>query len=623
MNPLDYPYDIESYPNLFTCVVKHTLSGKRWIFEVSERRSNAAEFYWFMMQLKEHECTMTGFNNIYYDYPVIHHCLEIGPEFTALHAYQKTDQIINHTPFHRRFDHAVWGYKQHVNQQDLMLIHHFDNKAKFTRLKELEFNMQSLQIGDLPVPPGQPVPIDMIDEVIRYNCHDVDETERFKFESQAKIDFRSELTEKYGINMTNFNDTKVGKKFFQMRLEQAVEGICGTFENPRQTPRDQIALTNCILPVVSFEHPEFQRIHNYYLQTVITDTKAAPELKDLSATIDGFDFDFGTGGMHGSIHKQHVKSTPGWKLIDIDVTSFYPMLAIKYKLAPEHLGEPFIQTYEELFNERQLHPKKTPPNEMYKLALNGVYGDSNNTHSPFLDPMYTMKITVNGQLLLCMLAEQVIMRAGGKMVQINTDGITVLVPDTYNDQFWAICRQWEALTGLQLEDAEYSNMWIRDVNNYIAQSTDGHVKRIGDYAHETARENPATREVQWHKDHSALVVKKAAEQHMVYGVNYRDYILAEKNAFEFMIKGKCPASSRFALADGTPVQKTTRFYISTDGQHLFKYMPPLKKTGKTEERRMAIRKGWNVTIAEDMSNLNMSNLNYDWYFQEAEKLIIS
>ena len=39
-------------------------------------------------------------------------------------------------------------------QIDLFKIHHFDNKAKSTSLKMLEFNMKSHNIEDLPFPVG-------------------------------------------------------------------------------------------------------------------------------------------------------------------------------------------------------------------------------------------------------------------------------------------------------------------------------------------------------------------------------------------------------------------------------------------------------------------------------------
>ena len=66
---------------------------------------------------------------------------------------------------------------------------------------------------------------------------------------------------------------------------------------------------------------------------------------------------------------------------------------------------------------------------MLKLALNGVYGDSNNVFSVFYDPLFTMSITLNGQLLLCLLAENLMENVPGlKIIQCNTDGITVRIP---------------------------------------------------------------------------------------------------------------------------------------------------------------------------------------------------
>ena len=62
-----------------------------------------------------------------------------------------------------------------------------------------------------------------------------------------------------------------------------------------------------------------------------------------------------------------------------------------------------------------------------KLALNGaLFGKSNDVHSPMYDTKFMLDITINGQLLLCMLAER-IADANIKIIQINTDGILVKV----------------------------------------------------------------------------------------------------------------------------------------------------------------------------------------------------
>ena len=106
---------------------------------------------------------------------------------------------------------------------------------------------------------------------------------------------------------------------------------------------------------------------------------------------------------------------------------------------------------------------------MLKLALNGVYGDSNNVYSVFYDPLYTMKITLNGQLLLCLLAEKLMQYRDLEMIQINTDGLTVRIPRNMKSYVDDIRAWWEEVTGLELEEAVYSRMFIRDVNNYIAE----------------------------------------------------------------------------------------------------------------------------------------------------------
>lgn len=627
----DYVYDIESTVNFWCAVFRHRLSRKRWIFEVSDRINNAPEFFYFYQALAQHGCRAIGYNNLAYDSQVVEHLMDIGPQFTALNAYEKTHFLFNSK---KQVVHSsmVWNYKQRVKQIDLYKIHHFDNRAKATSLKTIEFNNRSYDIGDLPYEPGKPITPEQMEISIKYCCHDVDETERFADQSAQQIAFREELEDTMKGDVINFNDTKIGKRFFQHKLEEVSPGITGTYEKPRQTHRAWIAINECIFPYVQFETPSLQRTLNYLKATRITETLKPPELADLSATLnDGFTIDFGAGGGHGSLKSRVVAPEPGWKLIDIDVASYYPALAIKNRVYPEHLSEMFCDIYEHLFKERRKHDKKSAINGMLKLALNGVYGDSNQVFSVFYDPKYTMTITFNGQLLLAMIAEWLVNHAGCKIVQLNTDGITVLVPDTNQESFEWLCKAWEDLTGLELEHVEYRKMWIRDVNNYIAQKTDGTNKRIGAYAYERAAENPATREVQWHKNHSSLVVQKAAEARMVDGIDTRTFIMnhLQVDPFDFMLKGKVPGGSRLELVDEhgntAPLQKVTRYIIANTPYRLEKVMPPLPRKaaeGNTKERRFAINKGWNVWICDSLKDWRPDLVDFDWYVSEAEKLVI-
>ena len=90
-----------------------------------------------------------------------------------------------------------------------------------------------------------------------------------------------------------------------------------------------------------------------------------------------------------------------------------------------------------------------------------------------------MSITLNGQLLLCLLAENVMQNVPGvKIIQCNTDGMTV----SYSHRS-SRALQTEPVVGtidqVDLGAATYQKMCIRDVNNYIRQYLNSKVKRKG------------------------------------------------------------------------------------------------------------------------------------------------
>jgi hypothetical protein len=633
----DWVYDLETYLDLFCADVTHVASRTRYIFEVSDRIDQSREFIAFIFALRDSGARMFGYNNEGFDWPVIDHLIRITGErgsFTALDAHKKGTEIITGD----RFAHTVWPSDRIVTQGDLFKIHHFDNFARSTSLKKLEIAMRSDMVVDLPYPPDQPTTSVQKDEIIRYMCHDVSETLRFHHASLEQIRFRDELAAKYPDmgDVLNFNDTKIGKKFFERELERAgtpcYERVGGR-RVPRQTRRETIALRDVILPYVSFNDPDLQRIHRWLSDQVLTHQAVEDSLKeteatvntkgvfkDLSATVRDFTFHFGTGGIHGSIENAVVRADDEHEIWDWDVASYYPNLAIANRFYPAHLSETFCDVYSEVFHMRRQHKKGTAENAMLKLALNGVYGDSNNKYSPFYDPQYTMSITVNGQLLLCMLSEWLMAAPEVQMIQANTDGITVRLPKTLVPWMNDVCAHWMKMTGLELESAQYDAMFIRDVNSYIAVKHGGKgLKRIGAYAYQTWFDDPHTRERQWHQNHSALVVKKAAEARMIHNTSLVEFIQAHGDLHDFQLSVKVPRNSRLEWGNER-IQNVTRYFVSTDGHGLTKVMPPLK--GKTEERRIGVDAGWTVTPTNDIRAFDWDKVNWKYYVREAEKLVI-
>jgi hypothetical protein len=332
-----YVHDIENYPNVFLFGAIHALTETPYIFEISHRRDDRQAFYLFTEYLREHRAEEVGYNNLGYDYPVQHSILNNIMYITNADIYKKGDSIIN-AGDENRFAHMVWEKDWIVPQLDLYKIHHFDNQAKRTSLKTLEFNMRMENIEDLPFTPGTYLTDSQIDTLRQYLIHDLKATLMFYKHSKKLIDFRRELSAKYGRNFMNHNDTKIGKDYFIMELEKSgIQCFEPGSRKPRQTHRPSIALNSVIFPYVRFEQPEFNRVLNWLRQQVITETKGV--FTDLSADINGFSFDFGTGGIHGSIESQTIRSTENYVIIDLDVASFYPNLAISNELFPAHLGK--------------------------------------------------------------------------------------------------------------------------------------------------------------------------------------------------------------------------------------------------------------------------------------------
>jgi DNA polymerase elongation subunit (family B) len=250
---------------------------------------------------------------------------------------------------------------------------------------------------------------------------------------------------------------------------------------------------------------------------------------------------------------------------------------------------------------------------MIKLALNSTYGNSNNKFSFFYDPKFTMSITVNGQLLICKLAEMVITVPTVRIIMVNTDGIEYTVHPDYKEQAVSKCNEWQVLTKLQLEGASYSKMWIKDVNNYIALYSNGKVKRKGCFEYELG----------WHQNHSSIVIPKVAERVLVYSEPIRELVEGWGEPLDFLLRTKINRGSHLTIdvaGVNEKLQNNTRYVVSKSGGFLYKWMPPLK--GKSEWRKLAVQSGWRSKVCNQLKDFDRSDVDYEYYIREIEKLVL-
>lgn len=675
----DWIYDLETYKNLFSFAVISSDGKEGYVFEISDRKDDRDIMFDFIQLLKETESRLVGFNNLAFDYPVLHHIIT-NPDCTVDSIYKKaqeTIKVLRENRFGANIKDKI------IPQVDLFKLNHFDNAAKMTSLKVLQFNMHIDNLQELPYPFDQKLNEKEMQDIIVYNTNDVVATLKFYYENVEALRLRENLSKKYNKDFTNASDSKIGGEIFIQELESVKKGSCYRFvkgrRKIRQTPRKNgIYLKDIILPYINFKTPEFNAILQWFKLQHIKETKGVfsdilesdlfdvaefatlkqkkskklpdypsdeeieefrkeipmaevlvNELKSgkksyyftwniataLNVVINDHQYVFGVGGIHSSVEPSLVESNEEYVIIDLDVASYYPNLAIKNTLYPNHLSDQFCKTYEALYEERKTHAKGTSENASIKLALNATYGNSNNQYSPFYDPQYTMAITVNGQLSLCMLLEDILSLEGATSVQSNTDGITFRVKRKDSETVDKMVKEWENTTKLEMERNNYSKMYIRDVNNYVAvYEESGKSKAKG--AYEITNEH--------HKNQSMKVVQKAVQAHLNSENSIEDFIKNHDNKYDFMLRAKIPKAYELVSEDseGNQIkeQNICRYYVSVhpEARSLYKLMPPLK--GKEEMRKNSVQSGKLCIVCNNILDYK-GEIDYDYYIEEANKLV--
>lgn len=240
-----------------------------------------------------------------------------------------------------------------------------------------------------------------------------------------------------------------------------------------------------------------------------------------------------------------------------------------------------------------------------------TYGKSNDKHSFLYDPKFTMQITINGQLLLSMLIEELCENTQCKLLQANTDGITIKYHKSKQNIINNILENWQKLTKLELETNYYSKMIINDVNNYIAVYTNGKIKNKGLFEIDKAL----------YKDNSMLIIPIALQNYYIDNIPIQQTIYSHTDIYNFC--------KRFKATEGWKTQiryvenniehkqweqKNVRYYISNKGVRLLKI--------HKDRREIDIESNQLCTVFNKYNNLefNKYNINYNYYIKECNKI---
>lgn len=259
------------------------------------------------------------------------------------------------------------------------------------------------------------------------------------------------------------------------------------------------------LPCIKLE--KYKCVQDWFAQFIGKKFKNQAEKDDfykntsLTINVAGVPHTFGFGGCHGA-ESEPVHYVGG--LYHVDVNNYYPSLLLAYGLVTRSARNDnfrvvyntrkqlkYKQTHAETKEEAKHYKKAQLP---YKLILNALSGAMKDKNNKAYDPRNNNIMCINGQLMLLDLIEHLEVIPGFKLVQSNTDGLIVQIPDTDKafEMLDDICYEWETRCStdkcdIRLETDQIQEIYQKDVNNYLWIDLDGGVERKGAYVKELNR----------------------------------------------------------------------------------------------------------------------------------------
>lgn len=639
-----YVYDIEVFQNIFHCSVKNTETNDIYKFEISERKNQLRELVKFFKQVDKYitwgdyyttninipaNVIFCGYNNLHYDNPIINYIIEYEDKLMQYNIPTICSSIFNlsktiTTSSEDNIDAwKHWKYQIWFDTFDILTML-YSNKLR-VGLKEIQVTMQYPNVQEFVCDWTKPLPLEDFDSMIDYNINDIESTSELLNRCKKDVDLRIAIEDEYGVRVLSKDGVNIGMKILtQKYLEKT--GLTWQDIKDLRSPMSVIPLKDVILPFIKYDSPILQRVLDDMKNQIVSPGRKGYENKFV---FNNLRYSVGVGGIHSVNSPEIIIPRDDEMLIDIDVASLYPSMLIEYEFYPKHLGKEFLEVYKQIKDERieAKHNGDKVKNETLKLALNGLSGNLQNEHNFCYSPFAVMQIRINGQLLLLMLAEK-LTQIGCRIVQANTDGLFVLLKKDAYSKVNSICREWEQLTKLTLEEDRFKAMYQYAINDYFAITEDNKVKEKGMFI----------TTVKLGKGLTPKIIPKAVISFFKDGISVEDTIKNCTDIRDFLMSEKTGKQWHVEYMNEEQ-QRTNRFYASTNGGYLWKWKDTGHKEGEiityTEpyvgERKYkaSARQYQNMLTASGVTLLNKFDnkpieerkINYRYYIMEAYKII--
>jgi len=476
----------------------------------------------------------------------------------------------------------------------------------------------------------QELPIDPSDDILNSQCEDMREychndnlvTWDLYRKIEPQIDLRIKMGHQFPdhkgdwFDYRSLSDAQIAERIYKEEfhrinhkpipwgVERSLSDYTPRYEPPAfiEFIDDKYGLPH-FLEQLKAEHFELQS--SFYVMT--PEILLAPNPKELKTRkpreiqIADKAFKVGLGGLHSVDKPGTWYEGAATRLIDIDVTAYYPNIILRSGLYPKSLGPMFLDIYKRLVDMR-VEAKRSGDKVMdagLKITINGTFGKLGSKYACIFAPDLLLHITLTGQLCLLMLIEK-FAQAGIPVVSANTDGITIVDGvDHQNPGYYQhLVEQWEDKTGFNMEYTHYRSVHMRDVNNYIAIKEDGTAKRKGAYASASVGTNPVSQ-----------ICTEAVVQYLIHGTSVVETIGGCDDFGQFVTVRTCRAGATW---NDEYIGKALRWYYSTADNRA-----PLLSVKNGNK----VAKSDNCKPCLDLPEVWPLDLDLHYYINEANKML--
>ena len=473
-----------------------------------------------------------------------------------------------------------------------------------------------------------------------------------------EIRLRYNISKSYGIDVLSSSRSNIADKMF-VKFYSEFSGLAPSQWQGRKTERTALGFKRVILPFIQFKTQQMKELLEEMKKVVIYSLgkKALkevapkyPELKHLKTnndsgwfevTINNLTYTIATGGLHSQDIPRELKS----KLIKIDssstgeniwsnitddsyvyvhwdISSFYPSIMDVYRIAPAHINEGVFVKLIHWLKETRVTAKHSKEDyidgipkdvlaQVLKIVINSIYGKLGFEKGDICDRLAVLKVTINGQLMIMMLCEELELN-GIEVMSANTDGIVVKLYKRKKEDFERIAANWKQLTKLDADSEEYKCYINRDINNYVIEELNGKVSYKGAL-------NPNMYLVDLQKGYDMPIVAQAVVNYFLYDKPILETLYECTNILDFCKIQNISRSFHIEYTLGNTkqvLQRNVRFYVTNKGGII-------EKVNDSTMQRSNMCAGNQVIVLNSLDDqrIEYRNICYSYYYKEALKII--